>query len=277
MGLKATGVEARERAIREAVRTELILTHVGQGCAASGQNPNVGPAAVAQGLANGFALKSKVYVSTAVTGTAKPVLILFKIDEPRNAIPIKVCSSEEIAVTLTSEPQIVDCGPGTLPFVVLTFDRDMSSTYTAGNVVAYRTGPKGATYTADVSSVSGSVVVIQSLDDTTVLPCCAGGADDYGTQGELIKVTGATALTSEIMKASCTDGVLTLELFDALAAKLDEQAATITLADGTEIDVALTANASGVFVTVEAGAEEACSLCDLDCACLVGAVFAYPA
>jgi hypothetical protein len=277
MGLKATGVEARERAIREAVRTELILTHVGSSCAADGQNPNVGPAAVAQGLANGFALKSKVYVATDVRGTAKPVLVLFKIDEPRNALPIKVCSSETVEVTLSSEPAIVDCGPGNTAFVVLTFDRDMSSTYTAGNVVAYRTGPKGATYQADVSSVSGSVVVIQSLDDTTILPCCAGAQDDYGTQAELIKVTGATATSSEIMKASCTDGILTLELFDALAAGTDEDTATITLQDGTEIAVALTANATGVFVTVDASGEEACDLCDLDCACLIGAVFAYDA
>lgn len=273
------GLQSREKAIKEAVRTELLMTYSNIECNAAGQLPNVGPAAVPQGMADGFRLKSTMYIATAVRGTAKPVLVLFQTDTPRSAKPIEVCNVVDVIVNPPSgENTIVNCCPGNQIYAVLTFRNDVGLTYNIGDLVAYRTGPKGSTYLGVVTSVSGATVVIQSQDAITLLPCCAGAKDDYGVQAELINITLATATSSEIMKAQCVPGApdtLLLEFFDALIPGALAAPATITLDDGSVINVVLSVAASGVSATVQAAVGETCDLCALDCACLINAVFSY--
>jgi len=275
---QAAGIESRSRAINEAVRTELLLSYSSQGCAASGQLPNVGSATAPQGRADGFSLKSTMYLATAVKGNAKPVLVLFKTDTPRVAQPIVVCNPTEIDVDQTAGAQLIDCCGGSMTSVMLTFSSDVSGDYAAEDLAIYRTGMLGASYAVEVTGVSGAVVNIVASDGVTILPCCAGGKDTYGTQGELISLEGVTARSSEIMKASCTGGVLTIELFDPIVGGANNDPATITLQDGTVVNVTLTATiGANVVYTVDAAGGETCDICDLDCACLVNAVFNIPA
>jgi hypothetical protein len=274
----ASGIVPRETQIREAVRTQLLTTYSSVTCSGDAAMKNVGPAAVPQGMADGFMLKSLMYIATAVKGTARPVLVLFQIDEPRSAKPIVVCSPTNITVNATvGNNTIVNCCPGNQIYTVLTFRDAVGSAYAVNDVVAYRTGPLGQTFLAVVTSVSGNTVVIQSQDNLTLLPCCSGAKDDYGVQAELVKITGATATSSEIMKARYDTGTssLYLEFFDALAARAINTAATITLDSGSVINVTLAAAASGVSARVVTAVGETCSLADLDCACLMNAVFSY--
>lgn len=275
----AQGLVPRDKQIREAVRTQLLTTYSALECGGVDALHNVGPAAVPQGMADGFQLKSTMYVSTAVKGTARPVLVLFQIDNPRSAKPIAVCTTIDIVVAdVAGDNTIVTCCPGNQIYTVLTFRNDVGDTFELADVVAYRTGPRGSTYLAEVTSVSGNTVVIQSEDGVTILPCCPGSADDYGVQAELINVTQATATSSEIMKVRCDEltGILYLELFDALVPHVDAFPATITLEDGSVINVVLeSASLGGVTVQVTAAVGETCVLCDLDCACLMNAIFAY--
>lgn len=273
-----SGLVPRDKQVREAVRTELLTTYSAIECQGANALHNVGPAAVPQGMADGFRLKSTLYVSTAVKGTAKPVLVLFQIDNPRSAKPIEVCNAVDITVNPASgDNTIVNCCPGNQIYAVLTFRDAVGTSYNVSDVVAYRTGPMGQTFLATVTSVNGSTVVIQAQDGVTLLPCCTGAKDDYGVQAQLIRITGATALSSEIMKARCDDltNTLFLEFFDALASRPSTTPATITLEDGSVVNVVLTANASGVTASVQAAPGETCVLCDLDCACLMNAVFSY--
>lgn len=276
-----TGLEKRPQALREAIRTEVIMTYSQLQCAAEGQLPNVGPAMVPQGAADGMMLKSMMYKKTDWTGTAKPVLLTFKIDNPRGARPIVVCTTEDITVDLELDYQVVACGPGNAPYVTLTFNKEVDTAdFDVDDVVAYRVGPKGATFLADVTNVSGNTVTIESsADPQEVLPCCAGQSDTYGTMAELLNITNAAATSSEIMKASYDAGssILSLELFDPVVAQTANDTATITLEDGSEIDVVVAADATGVFVTVTAAGGETCDLGTLDCASLVNAVYTITA
>lgn len=154
---------------------------------------------------------------------------------------------------------------------------------TEGDIAIYRTGPKGSTYNVEITAVSGAMVALQAIDsegepDTTVtLPCCSGVPDDYGTLGELLVVTGATATSSGIFKAECDPetGILTIELYEPIAAGSENDEATITLADGSVIEVLYNADAdAGVFITLVAADPDADDLCALECGCLVNAVFA---
>lgn len=290
----AEGLRRRDRMISEAVRTDVIMTYASQTCGApDGQITPVGAAAVTQGRADGFALKSTMYIGSDVQGTARPVLVLFKTDTPRSARPIEVCTVEEVEIDSGGGLSIANCCPGVDGTLTLSFTQDGSTTaaitaavaaaYTEGDIAIYRTGPKGSTYNVEITAVSGAMVAIQAIDsegepDTTVvLPCCSGVPDDYGTLGELLVVTGATATSSGIFKAECDPetGILTLELYEPIAAATAADEATITLADGSVIEVEYDADAdAGVFITVVATDPDADDLCALECGCLVNAVFA---
>lgn len=274
----AKGLRARDNSVREAVRTEVLLTYANIECnnAPAGQLPNVGQPILPQGRADGFRLKSTMYLGTDVRGTAKPVLLLFKTDTPRSAKPIVVCNVEEVVVDQTAEPILVECCPGTEVFVVLTFSEDVSALYTVNDDVAWRTGPKGATYLGTVTAVSGAVVTVtSSANPQEILPCCPGAADDYGVQGELLNETTAVATSSEIMKVQVDAGTpsLFLEFFDALGPQADGTVATITLQDGTVITGEVVGATSGVFAEfIDTGGFD---LLTIDCSCLVNAVFSY--
>jgi len=278
IGRGAEGLVPRSVPLKEAVRTDLVLTYSQMSCQGNAALHNVGAAAVPQSQADGFELKSRMNIFTNAKGTSRPVLVLFKIDAPRSAKPIEVCNTTNLTVNPTSVYNTVDsCCPGNQIYAVLTFRNDVGAAFAVGNAAAYRTGPKGATYLVTVTSVSGNTVVVQSQDGTTILPCCTGLKDDYGTMAELIKITGATATSAEIMKARCdtVTSTLYLEFFDALASRALATPATITLEDGSVINVLLSAAASGVTAQVQAAPGETCSLCNLDCASLMNAIFAY--
>ena len=133
----------------------------------------------------------------------------------------------------------------------------MAAAYAVDDVAVYRSGPKGTSFLVEVTAVSGSMVAIQAIDadgdpDTGVtLLCCSGVPDDYGVLGELLLITGTTDVCSEIFKAECTDGVLSIELYNPIVAEAEDGEASITLADGTVILVTYDADAdAGVYVTV---------------------------
>lgn len=276
------GIAPRKQAITEAVRTEVLMTYSSVTCndATPGQNPRVGAPIVPQGRADGFNLKSTMHIGTDVKGTAKPVLLLFKVDTPRSAKPIEVCNIEEVDVSASTSYNFVDCSPGNQIYVVLTATTgtDLTDDYTVADSISYRTGNRGNTFLTDVTVVSGNVMTLQATNGTDILPCCAGGDDDYGVRSVAINNTTATATSSEIIKSSYDEGSTStfIELLDAVVSGLIAATGTITLRDGTEIDVILKAAAdAGVFVNVEAAGGETCDLENLDCACLLHAVFAY--
>lgn len=276
----AKGLRRRDKEIKEAVRSEVMMTYSALECnaATAGQLPNVGTGFVPQGRADGFRLKSTMYVGTDVRGTAKPVLLLFQTDTPRSAKPIEVCNIVEVNLNPTAGLGIVNCCPGNQIYAILTFAGDVSASYTVGNSVTYRTGNKAETYVATVTAVSGSVVSIQATNGTSILPCCSGGSDQYGVRAELLNNTTTSLTSSEILKAKWDTGTssLFISTLKPLVANLINTTGTITLADGTVILVKLSAAANaGVFMQVVARVGETFNLATLDCACLVGAVFSY--
>lgn len=278
MQTSATGLRRREQSIKEAVRSELMMTYAQQDCGGSvGQLPNVGSAVMPQGRADGFKIKSTMYLGTDVRGTAKPVLILFQVDTPRSAKPIVVCDVEDISVSGSEVFGISSCCPGNQIYAILGFNGDVSAAYAVNNVVAYRTGNRAETYRATVTAVNGNTVSITSQNGVTILPCCAGGDDQYGVRAQLLNVTTATATSSEILKGEydLPSTSLFLSFLVPLVARASAFPATITLEDGTVIDVRLTVNASGVFAQVDTALEETFNLATLDCACLFKAVFSY--
>jgi len=272
------GLEPRDRAIQEAVRTELLMTYQSRDCndAYPGQLPNAARNLTAQSRADGFKLQSEIRFATAVEGRARPILLLFQRDQQRSAVPIEVCSVVEQAVSTTAGYSIMDCCPGNQVYTILTFNKDVSSVFTVGNSAVYRSGANGISFLVTVTAVSGAVVTVTATNGTDILPCCSGSPDDYGTRAELIKTTGATALTGVIMKALCDpdNDHLALELFLPVATALIGTAVTITLTNRQVINTVLTAaiSAPGVFLSVEAAPGESCDLCALDCSCLVNAI-----
>lgn len=275
---RVSGLVRRDRPLSEAIRTDVVMTWTRTSCndAASDQLPLVGREIVPQGRADGFLLRSTMHLRTNVSGFARPVLLIFKNDTPRSAKAIEVCSTESIAVTATSDPKIVSCCGGSLPQVTIGFDSDVSGTFSATNKAVYRTGARGASYYVDVNAVSsdGKMVTIEHIDNTTILPCCSGSPDDYGTRGELLKITGATNVTSEIMKAAwdSANSELDIELFDVVKATTAGDTGTLVLDDGTSIDVQTTADATGTVLSLEKQVSETFDLSTLDCNCLVNAV-----
>jgi hypothetical protein len=274
--LTAQGLVPRDAVIREAVRTELLMTYTTKDCsnAVSGQLPNVGMPVTNQGPADGFALKSKMYIGSDVRGTARPVLLLFKTDTPRSARPIEVCSVVDVTVSELGSNVMLDAQPGGQIYLTLTF-RDAVTGFSVNNSATYRTGAKGASFVVTVTAISGNVVTIQAADGTTLLPRCTGSPDDYGVRGELIKNTGVTNKTSEIMKSKVDTGTSTLylELYKPIAATIDDAVGTITLSTGQVVNIkAVGANGPGVFLQVETAGGETCPIATLDCACLVDAI-----
>ena len=284
-----SGMSRRSRPLAEAVRTRIIMTYAQQTC---GSNV-AAPAAVVQGEADGFDLKSTMYIGTDVQGSARPVLLLFKTDTPRSALPIEVCDVVDFDIDQEAGLFLSGCCIGTDPSTAtLSFTADglttaaltelVAATYTDGDTAIYRVGPHGESFTVEITAVSGNMVAIQAVDaagdpdlDVTLL-CCSGVPDDYGFLGELLVVTGTTDACSRIFKATCDEltGVLSIELYNPIVAGSNNDPAYITLPDGTEILVQLTAATNaGVFFTVDAAPGETCVLCDMDCACLFGATF----
>jgi hypothetical protein len=277
----AKGLQKRDRSIREAVRTELLQTYSSMECnnAPDGQLHSVGSALMPQGRADGFKLKSTMYVGTDVKGTARPILLLFKTDTPRAAQAITVCKTVEVAVNQTAKAGIVSACPSNQIYTTLTYSSDISDLFTVDDVVAYRTGNKAATYKAKVTAVSGNVLTIESVDGTTILPACAGGQDDYGVRAEVINETEGTATCSEVIKATYDTGTGTLfiEVADGLAGSTAADTGTITLQDGSTINVVTVATALGVFIQLDEAAGETCNLANLDCTCLLRAQFCLTA
>lgn len=289
----ASGMRGRERPLAEAVRTRIIMTYAQQTC---GTNI-AAPVAVTQGEADGFDLKSTMYIGTDVQGSARPVLLLFKTDTPRSAQPITVCSTETVTVTGGGELFLSGCcvnipaNTATLAFTAdgLTtaqLNAAVAAAYTVGDTAVYRVGPKGESFVVEITAVSGNMVAITAVDgngdpDLTIeLLCCSGVPDDYGVLGELLVVTGTTDTCSEIKEAVCDSvtGILSIELYNPIIASADANEATITLISGEEILVVYSAAAdAGVFITVEAAVGETCVLCDMDCGCLQGAQFCITA
>lgn len=288
-----SGMKQRSRPLAEAVRTRILMTYAAQTC---GTNA-AAPAAVSQGEADGFEMKSTMYIRTNVQGIARPVLLLFKTDTPRSALPIEVCDVEDIAVVSESGLYLSGCcvnvpsSTATLAFhadglTPTELEALVAETYPDAASGVYRVGPKGTSFLVEVTGSSGNMVSIKAvdeagLDDLTVeLLCCSGVPDDYGFLGELLITTGTTDTSSRIFKAACDaeTGVLSLELYNPIVGATALDPATITLADGTEILVVYDGTVgAGVYVTVTADAAETCVLCDLDCGCLFGAVFSITA
>ena len=279
MSTVARGLQPRDRVIREAVRTIVRQTYSNIECndIIDGQLPRVGRQIVPQGVADGFEVKSTMNVMTDVTGEARPVCLIFKTDTPRSAKPIIVCDEVEIEVGESTVASITDCCPGGQIYAILTFNQDVSSSFTVADTAVLRTGAKGISYLVEVTAVSGNVVTVTSADGETIINCCSGSPDDYGTRTELINTTDPTATSSEIFGVLCDPetGVLSIELHRPIVASTSGDAGTITLENGDVIEVVTSADASGVFVTVElAPAEAVCTdLCIL-CTCYARAVFA---
>lgn len=287
MVMDAQGLRPRQARIAEAIRTEVLLTYSQLNCntTTEGQLDNVGRLNEPQGRADGFRLKSTMYVGSDVRGTARPVLLLFQTDNPRSAQPIIVCSSiTQTIEDATTGLAITDCCPGGQNYAVLTFNRTvLPGDFAVNDLAIYRTGARGNTFLVRVTAVAGSIVTVTSVTAANVLaplvllPCCTGSPDDYGTRAELTKTTGATLLTSEVMKATYDEpsDSLFLEVFEPLAAALINAEGTLTLENGDAIRFTLVAaKPVGVFLQIEANAAET-ELCDfstIDCACLVNAV-----
>lgn len=274
----ARGLERRTAPISEAVRTELFLTYTEQGCMnADGQLPNAGRRVTPQAVADGFSLKSRMYISTDVRGTAKPVLLLFKTDTPRSAKPIEVCTVDEQNVYYYADSGIVSCCPGNQIYVLLTYDQDQSDNFQVGDRAVYRTGAQGASYLVTVTALTpdGLTVTVQADDGVTLLPCCTGSPDDYGTRGELVNYDRPepTATCGEVFKGAwnSTTSVLELELFTPILDTANDTAATLTLECGTEILLETDGANEGVFVELTAAAGETFDVTTLDCNCLVNA------
>jgi hypothetical protein len=272
------GLEPRDRAIQEAVRTELLMTYQSRDCndAYPGQLPNAARNLTAQSRADGFKLQSEIRFATAVEGRARPVLLLFERDQQRSAVAIRPCNIYSQAVSTTAGYSIMDCCPGNQVYTILTFNKDVSSVFTVGNSAVYRSGANGISFLVTVTAVSGAVVTVTAANGTDILPCCSGSPDDYGTRAELIKTTGATASTGVIMKALCDpdNDHLALELFLPVANALIGTAVTITLNNGQVINTVLTAaiSSTGVFLSVQVAPGETCDLCALDCQCFINSV-----
>lgn len=276
----ARGLVPRGQAIQEAIRTEVMLTYASANCEpADGQLPNVARNAVAQKRADGFALKSTMYVGDDIVGTALPVLIIFRTDTPRSARPISVCKVTDIDVSVSSGNTITNACPGNAIYNVLTFRHPVGDAFAVNDVAVYRSGPKGQSVLVDVTAKAGNVLTIEAVDNTTILPVCPGSGDDYGVLADLVKVTGTTLLSSEIMKAECDPdtGDLFIETFLPLTSSLAGADATITLENGETILVDIVgATAAGVFFRLATRAGETCDFCELlanDCSCLVNATF----
>ena len=281
-----SGLRRREKALKEAIRTELLQTYSAQPCGATeGQLPAVGNAVTPQNAADGFMLRSTAYFGTDVKGTARPVLILFKTDTPRSARPIEVCDVVDVAVDAAAGNSLVDCCPGGAFYGILTFKRDVTADYAVDDIVAYRSGRKGDTVLAKVTAVADRTVSIEAVDaagetDTEgVIPCCEGGQnDDYGHLGELIVNAGdsLTLTESEIMKAEFDEATSSwfLELYDPIVATTAATAMTLTLDNGDVVELETVVDAEGVFIQVQAAATETGDLSTIDCNCLVRAVLA---
>lgn len=281
---RISGLQSRTAAIREAIRTQLLLTYSRNTCnqELAGQLTNVGARLQPQGQADGFALKSTMYVGSAVKGQAKPVLLLFQTDTPRSAVPINVCSVTDVDVSASAPLAIINCSPGGQTYAVLTFNKAVGSAFAVNNLAILRTGGMGNTYLVKVTAVSGAIVTVSAVDSagtlapSVLLPCCTGSPDDYGSRVELIKTTGATLLTSEIkaVKYDADNDTLAIETYFPLAAATAGDDGTITLVDGTAIQVTFSADKPvGVFSTIEADSGETCDFSTLDCSCLLNAVF----
>lgn len=269
------GLEDRQRQIAEAVRTEIMMTYSSASInnAASGQYPLVGRPTVTQKRADGFELKSTMYVSSDVHGTARPVLILFKTDMPRSARPIAACNTVDVSVTGTVADEIASVCPGGQTFAIVTFNNSQAANFAAGNTAVYRSGPRAATYNVTIDVVTGQVIQLHATDNTSLLPACAGPADDYGILATLEKVTGSTNVTSKILKGIWDVGSsrLFIETLHVMKATSTNATGTIKLADGTSILVKTAANATGVFLQVVDQVGETCDLSTMNCNCLAGA------
>lgn len=269
------GLEPRQRQIAEAVRTDLMLLYTEPNVdAPAGQYPTVGRKFVRQKRADGFELKSVMYVKDEIEGDAKPVLVLFMTDIPRGARAIEVCTGNlvEIDVSVTEPDMVVGCSPGGQTFAVITMSSSQVSKYSVGNKAIYREGINGATHFVSVTAVAGNTVTI-SDDNNKVISCCDGPADTYGAFGTLEKVTGVTNKTSEIFKAFYDEGTsrLIIETLHPVAASSTGADGTITLEDGTTIEVTTAANATGVVLQLVADTGELCDISTLTCGCLARA------
>lgn len=265
----------------ENIRTDLVLTY--SDLSGSKDTPTqlnrVGNKLTPPHRASGFNMLSQTWIKTDFKGSAKPVLYLFKKDTPRAAMPIEVCTTETVALTFASGPQLMNCCPGGQPYAVLTFDTDISALYPVNTLLAYRTGVRGDTFITKVTAVSGNVVTIQSANaagtlTTDPLPCC-GASDLYGPRGELVKLVGSALTSSEIFQAEWSTGSssLLIQTFQPLAAALINATATITLETGDVINVTLAVAGQGVFWSVVAAGGETCNLSTIGCNKLARAVF----
>ena len=280
---KSSGMQPRKAPIREAVRTEVLLTYqdTSGNDAIAGQYNNVGARIVSQKVAQGFELKSTIYVGSDIKGTARPVLFIFADDQPRAAKPIEVCDIVEVddADESTAGIEIVNCCGGTMAFVTLTFS-SADHGFEVDDQVIYRSGPRGHTERTIVTAVSGAVVTIHAIDDsnaldtTVTLPCCTGSPDDYGSRGSLFLELGSTNKTASVFKVAPNSTTsIYLELLTPVPATLNNATGNLVLRDGQVVEVSTVgAQAGGVFLEVDLAGGEACTLAKLDCTCLLGAV-----
>lgn len=278
---KVTGVEKRKAPIREAVRTEVLLTYsdLSGNAPVNGQYAHVGSRVVTQKPAAGFELKSTMYVGSDIRGTARPVLLIFADDQPRHAKPIVVCNVVQSTVDGVGVVELSSCCGGELSYVTLTFT-GTSHGFVVNNLVVYRNGIRGETKRGKVTTVSGAVVTVQAIDDanaidtTEILHCCSN-PDGYGIRGELLKELGSTLKTSSVFKVaydSTTPAVL-IETLKSLQATILGATGTLTLRNGETILFETTsAQAGGVFLSIALQPGETCDLVALDCTCLLGAI-----
>ena len=182
---KTRGLSRRPLPLQEAIRTIITQTYTDKSSNDSidGQMPTVGACAANQKLADGFMMKSTMYISSRVEDTPKPILLIFEADQPRVAQPIRTCTVNTVEVTAGSTMYISDCCVSANGGVTLTFtgtDAQVADAYSAEDTALYRTGARGSSYLVTVASVSGNLVTIAPVGQGVTLPCCTGSPDDYG-------------------------------------------------------------------------------------------------
>ena len=212
-------------------------------------------------------------MGTDVHGTAKPVLLLFQTDNPRPARAIKVCNTVDVAVTAVGAPEPSRLLPRwsvlrdsdvlyrrrqKLPICLTTSVSQIRPCIETGakvrELLGYCLGDRWS-YCFDYSRWrrSSSSLLFELAQRL-----------DYGTRGDLIKLTGVTNKTSEVFKGRWDSGSSTLmvELLDPVALFLINATATLTLENGDAILVkaAVASTVPTVFVQLVDQGGETCVL-----------------
>ena len=282
-----SGLSKRGKTYQEAIRTHLRQTYTNASQCLQpkdGQLQKTGQPVTNSSFATGLALHSQIWMDTRIQGTARPILLLFRTDDPQAASAVVNCDAVDASVTRVPTGQVIGACPGGLPFSHIELDRpyaEMFPSLPVGARFVYRAGRDGDSYLVASTLIRDNLVSVKAIlpdgsdDLNTCLPACEGSSnDDYGILGDLIQVTGATATKSKVFKYGFDEvsGCLQVETHLALAPSAAAAAVKITLADGTVVNAVTAAAGLGVFLELKAATGEPCDFAKLDCECLRDAV-----